>query len=70
MKEKRNISESQGSACGFDNNDLLLHLLYLDYHFPAASLYFNHDDYGRFATTPEFNVVLGNETLTRAVKHT
>lgn len=27
------------------NNDLPLHLLYLDYPFTAASMYFDHDDY-------------------------
>ena len=27
------------------NNDLPLYLLYLDYPFPPASMYFNHDDY-------------------------
>ena len=48
-------SEAQDSACGIGgeamgwSNDLPLHLLCLDYPFPAASIYFNHDDYGSTA---------------------
>ena len=59
MKEKEILkrvgtdsgSECQGSACGIGNDDLLLHLLYLDYPFPAASIYFNYDQYGSTAFT-------------------
>ena len=45
-------SEAQAWACRFcedamgSDNDLCLQLLYFDYPFPSASIYFNHDGYG------------------------
>ena len=43
MKEMDRNSGSGASAC---NNDLCLHLLYLDHRSLAASIYLEYDDHG------------------------
>ena len=43
MKEMVKDSGSGARAC---NNDLCLHLLYLDHRSLAASIYLEYDDYG------------------------
>lgn len=75
MKESKigHGSEAKGLVCRFGGeamgsiDDLCLHLMYLDYPFPAASMYFNYDDYGPAVLTRYFNAPLEHETLTNAV---
>lgn len=54
-------SEALGLVCKFGReavgaiDDLCLHLMYLDYPFPAASMYFDYDDCVPAALTRCFN---------------